>query len=174
MDTSFELPNWKEQLDTFIHSQHQDKDGLLAIFYRCEETHEAIGPVANYVADQKAYAGRLAAIYRDLYQARFSQVPPERPKEERENIVWLDDPETRKQAVREAAMALAEPGTEIAAKDVFHRLEEQDRLLVAKNPIPSIATILYGFKEEFEKVKGKTGIFRRRQKVSFDDLAKRN
>ena len=68
----------------------------------------------------------------------------------------------RKTAVRDVALAISKPDSEITDKTILEELTRRSMKLVADNPTAVISTILGGFTSEFEKVKGQRGTFKRK------------
>ena len=89
-------------------------------------------------------------------------VPP-RPTEAPIKEVFLDTPESRKQAIREVALSITELGDEISDEAVLEELKRRGMKIDLINPTATISTILNGFKPQFEKVQGKRGLFRRQR-----------
>ena len=156
------LHDWKGKLEELVESKLQTKEGLTEIIHLCEELLEEIEPALKFLNEQRGFIIRLRDQYQGLYDTRFHETPPPRPKKDRGEEVLLDTSETRKQAVREVALALADIDGEINDEDVLKALESEGKRMVADNPTATISTILNGFKSHFEKVPGRRGVFRRR------------
>lgn len=156
------LHDWKRKLEERVESELQTKEGLTEIIHLCEELLEEIEPVTKFLNEQRIFVVNLKELYQKMYDTRFHELPPPRPKKDRGEEVLLDTPEIRKQAVREMALAVTSIGGEITDEDVLKALESESKHLVADNPTATISTILNGYKSHFEKVEGKRGVFKRK------------
>ena len=157
-----DLKDWRATLEKRISNLGQSQEDLLLVVHTCEELLQNMQPAATFIDKQKADISTWLSRYQELYFARFNERPPSRPIEDIAEHLLLDTPEKRKSAVRETAIALAEPGMEVGDKDVRNALAEKGMRLVANNPAAAISTILNGYVSEFQKVTGKSGIFERR------------
>ena len=156
------LKDWRGDLDKQIRGKGQSQQDLLAVIHICQELLENMQPAANFIQEQRSDIATWLSRYQELYMARFKEQPPPRPSEELPDHMVLDTPQKRKQAIRQAALTMTEPGMAVGDKDVWKFLQEEGMLLVANNPTAAISTILNGFKSEFQKVDGKRGVFQRR------------
>jgi len=105
----------------------------------------------------------MQRIFNDMYFTRFNKQPPPRPTETPVKEVLLDSPELRKQAIRQVALSLTEPGNDVSDEAILEELKRRGMKIDLANPTATISTVLRGFKPQFEKVEGKRGIFIRRE-----------
>ena len=155
------IRDWKAGLESFIVGKGHTKEDLIAIIRACESTVDDTQPALNYVREQRASVRQLMDHYRAIYQSLFHEESTPQRVDEDEYETLLDTTESRKQAVKQMALALTATGAEVSDGQILEALRAQGKRLVAGNPTATVATILYGFTQRFEKVKGKRGVFRR-------------
>ena len=98
-----------------------------------------------------------------MYVTMFGEQPPPRPEEAPIIEVLLDTPEPRKQAIREVALSITNPGDDVSDETVLEELKRRGMKIDTANPTATISTILNGFKPQFKKIQDKRGVFRRQQ-----------
>jgi hypothetical protein len=100
-------------------------------------------------------------IFSEMYVTMFGEQPPPRLEEATIAEVLLDTPEPRKQAIRDVALSITNPGDDVCDEAVFEELKRRGMKIDTANPTATISTILNGFKPQFKKVQGKRGVFSR-------------
>jgi len=157
------LKDWKGLLEKQIGSVGHGEEDLLKVIRLGEDFSDEIRLVGQWFNQQAAYVSLIVSQFSQMYAGRFNkQVPPRLPRESTSEIL-LDNPEHRKKIVREVALAMTKPGDSTSGERILEELTRRGMKLVANNPTATIATILNGFKPQFEKVKGKRGVFTRRE-----------
>lgn len=156
------LKDWKGDLERRIQNKNQGEQDILAVIHMCQSTLQDIQPAYQYVQEHRAEIQEWLQEYERLYVRRFRKEPTPLPTDDIPEYLLLDTPEKRKTAIRQAALALAEPGGETSDKDILREIEAEGMRLIAQNPAAAISTIIYGFKSEFDKVEGQMGVFRRK------------
>ena len=157
------LEEWKESLQRDLENVGNKKDDLLKVISLCENYSREIQSVLNWVSDHVTFVDGIKGEYIRLYRIRFGQDPPLQVKEKPTmNEVLLNTSKARKKAVRDVALAISQPGSEISGKAILEEFTRKAMKLSGSNPNAIIGTILNGFTAEFEKVKGKSGIFKRK------------
>ncbi len=155
--------DWKALLEKQLKTKGYGEKDILKIVHMCQDFTEEIQPVSQWVGQQQAFVTQIYRIFSEMYLTRFGEQPPPRPKEVPITEVLLDTPERRKQAIREVALSITKPGDDVSDEAVFEELRCRGMKIDASNPTATISTILYGFRPQFEKIKGKRGVFRRQQ-----------
>jgi hypothetical protein len=157
------LKDWKGLLEKQISSVGHGEEDLLKVIRLGEDFSDETRLVGQWFNQQAGYVNMIVSQFSQMYAVRFNkQVPPRLPKEST-NEILLDTPEHRKKIVREVALAMTKPGDSTSDEAILEELRRRGMKLVASNPTATIATILHGFKPQFEKVKGKRGVFTRRE-----------
>jgi hypothetical protein len=157
------LKHWKGLLEDRIGSVGHGEEDLLKVIRLGEDFSDEIRVVSQWFNQQAVYVSMIVSQFSQMYAGRFNkQVPPRPPKEVTSEIL-LDSPEDRKKMVREVALAMTKPGDTISDEALLEELRRRGMRLAANNPTATISTILHGFKPRFEKVKGKRGMFVRRE-----------
>jgi hypothetical protein len=158
-----ENEDWTAQLESLLLvNPGHSKDEIERLIHGCQALLEQMQPAIVWVDEQRRAVNDAYVGYQTLYRGRFRQEPPPRRADERVTEIRLDTPESRRQTIRDTALALAKPGEEITDKQVLDALKAQGQRIVAANPTATISTILNGFGTHFEKVKDKRGVFKRR------------
>ena len=161
--------DWKKDLEDQIRSRGQTQTDILEIIRLFEDAVPKVEPLYGFSRTQWDYVRDGLNEFHRHYVARFGEQPPPREEAGPHEEVLLDTPELRREAVREMALLLANPGKEVADQAVLAALRVQGKTLVADNPTATISTILNGFKSHFEKVGDERGVFRRREQNTLVD-----
>ena len=160
------LKDWQglleKQIDTL--GLRLKENELLQTIRLCEETIYEMEPAYIFVRDQRSTVQDWLSEFRRLYNVRFRKEAPVLSAQELQSEEILDSPQRRKTEVRKVALELGSPGEEITDQTLLDALIARGKRFIAENPRATISTILVGFKEEFEKVEGKRGTFRRKIK----------
>ncbi len=157
------LKDWKSLVEEQLNKAAYNEADILKIMYICQEHLGEIQPISQWVVEQQGFVTQMNRVFNDMYFTMFGKQPPPRPKDVPITEVLLDTPESRKQAIREVALSITEPGDEASDEAVFEELKCRGMKIDAFNPTAIISTILNGFKPQFGKVQGKRGVFRRLQ-----------
>jgi len=158
-----ELKDWKTLVEDHLNKAAYAEVDILKIIYMCQDYLGEIQPISQWIGQQEGFIKQMNRIFSDMYITMFGEQPPPRPEETPITEVHLDTPERRKQAIREVALSITKLGDDVSDEVVFEELRRRGMNIDASNPTATISTILHGFKPQFEKVKGKRGIFRRQQ-----------
>jgi hypothetical protein len=156
------LEDWRDQLENKIKRGKNEKEDILEIIYLGQELLIKVNPASQWLAEQGQYLNGIVSDYLRIYFTRFREQPPPRPQKESPEIL-LDNPERRKQVVRDIAISITKVGDTVNYDRIFEELKRRGVKLVANNPNATISTILNGIKPQFSKVEGKKGIFLRQQ-----------
>ena len=157
------LRDWRGLLEKRLNKATYTEEDILEILYLCQDFLLEIQPVGQWLGQQQGFATQMQRIFNDMYFTRFNKQPPPRPTETPVKEVLLDSPELRKQAIRQVALSLTEPGNDISDEAILEELKRRGMKLDLANPTATISTVLRGFRPQFEKVEGKRGIFNRRE-----------
>lgn len=152
------LSNWRERIEVELKKISYNEEDLIKIIHLAEDCQDEMSRPFAFLSEQSQYVQQIVGEFRSLYVTRFNKQPPPRQKT---NEVVLETPESRKRTVREIALFLAKPGTEVSDEGVLNELKKRGMSLKANNQTATISTILYGFTDEFEKTE-KRGIYRRK------------
>ncbi len=157
------LKNWKTLVEKELNKATYSETDILKIMYMCQVSLSEIQPIGQWVGQQQGFVTRMYSIFSDMYVTMFGKQPPPPPTDAPITEVFLDTPERRKQAIREVALSITEPGDAVSDEAVFEELMRRGMKIDTANPTATISTILNGFKPQFEKVQGNRGVFRRQQ-----------
>jgi len=157
------LKDWREQVENEMKRGGHEKEDVLKIIWLAQDLLSEMGPGQRWVSEQSTYLNSIASEYMRIYITRFGAELPPRPQKETRPEILLYTPGSRKQAVRDVALAITKPGNDVSDEAVLEELKRRGMNIDAANPTATISTILNGFKSQFEKVKGKRGVFRRRE-----------
>jgi hypothetical protein len=157
------LKDWKKLIENQISRAAYTEADILKLIYLCQNYMGEIQPISQWVGQQHGFINQMQRILTDMYFTMFGIQPPPRPAEIPIPEIVLDTPETRKQTIREVALAITELGEDVSDEVVFEELKRRGMKMDLINPTATISTVLRGFKPQFEKVPGKRGIFRRQQ-----------
>lgn len=156
------LRDWKSDLQERIRTKGQSEEDLQAVIHMCQETLKELKPAYNFVQDQQGEIQGWANQYGQLFINRFKKESAPLPEDELAPHMVLDTPEKRKETVRGISLAITKPGQEISDKDIFRAIQFNGLRFVSRNAAAAISTIMNGFNEEFKKVDGKSGLFKRK------------
>lgn len=152
------LKDWVGAINQQLqNSELKGKKGLQRLIELSEEALAEVAPTRTFINAQHERLEALIKVTRQLHQTAYNEAAPRSEKAELVNM--LNTPEKRSEAITEAALALAEPGSEISGEAVLAYLVEKGTSLVAQNQKATIATVLF-FNSEFERVR--RGVFRRK------------
>ena len=151
-----DMRDWTAEAEQAIQNWPHTAEGIAEVIRIYEEALHEMQPAFQFIDQQQRDLLGLMEAYRRLYQVRFHADPP--PPS---TGLHLDTPEKRIQAIRTAALTVAQPGQQLTVESVFKALTFAGQRLIAENPMATIATVLNGFKSDFEKVPGPRGIFKR-------------
>ena len=157
------LEDWRGLLEKRLNKATYTEEDILEILYLCQDILLEIQPVGQWLGQQQGFINQMQRIFNDMYFTRFNKQPPPRPTETPVKEVLLDSPELRKQAIRQVALSLSEPGNDVSDEAILEELKRRGMKIDLANPTATISTVLRGFKPQFEKVEGKRGIFIRRE-----------
>jgi len=157
------LRDWKTLLEKQLNKTAHSEADILKIIYICQDYSGEIQPIGRWVGEQDSFVNRMYNIFSSMYSTMFNKQPPTRPKEAPITEVLLDTPERRKQVIREVALSITKPGDDVSDEAILEELKRRGMKLAAGNPTATVSTILLGFKPQFEKVRGKRGIFKRQE-----------
>jgi hypothetical protein len=157
------LRDWKGLVEDQMKTAGYKEDDILKMAYACEDYIAEIQPTIKWVNVQNNFLQQILGNFRGQYALRFGKEIPPRPTEMLVSEVLLDTPERRKQAVREVALAMTNPGDNISDEAILEELKHRGMKLLADNPTATISTILHGFKSQFSKIEGKRGVFERQE-----------
>ena len=155
------IPDWASQIENYLEGVGPSKAALQNAIRHIEQIW--IGVDASFVSmrDQRQRVSDKLNSLSQMYQLRFGEQPPSVSEEADAQFVLLDNPEARRDAIREASLAVSQPGTNISPSDVLVHMTQNGQRIAAANPIATIATILYQFDAEFERVR--RGVFKRKE-----------
>jgi len=163
MKENLYIKDWRKTLEQQIEGLRHNEEELLKIIQLCQEALSEMEPAYTFVRDQRGEIEDWLNEFKRLYVIRFKHDPQVLARKE---LQWseeiLDTPERRKSEVRKIALEIGSPGVEITDQTVLDELVSRGKRFIAENPKATISTILVGFKEEFTKVEGKRGTFRKR------------
>ena len=157
------LKDWKSLVEDKLKKTGHTESDMLKLIYLCQEYLREIQPIALWIGQEQSFVTQISRIFTDMYFTMFSKQPPPCPTEAPITEILLDTPERRRQTVRDVALSIAKPGDTVTDEAVYEELKRRAMRLDTSNPTATIATILKGFKHQFEKVQGERGIFRRRK-----------
>ena len=157
------LKDWKSLVEGKLKKTGHTEADMLEVLYLCEDYLREIQPIAMWIGQQQGFVTHITRIFTDMYFTMFNKQPPPCPTEAPIVEILLDTRERRKQTVRDVALSITKPGESVSDEAIFEELKQRAIRLDTSNPTATIATILKGFKHQFEKVPGKRGIFKRRQ-----------
>lgn len=156
------LEDWLGSLQKRIDRLGHSRDDLEQVIYACADMLQAMRPAYDEVRRQFGALTNIQTNYTQVYMSRFGEPPPDRPHDQQAATAVLETTEQRRDAIRKTAIRIASPNSNTTDREVLQALKSEGIELGAGNPRATISTVLNGFKEEFEKVKGKRGEFRRR------------
>jgi hypothetical protein len=157
------LKDWKMLIEKQLNKATYTEAEIIKLMYQCQDYLSDIQPINQWIGQQHSFVSQMYHIFSEMYLTRFGKQPPPRPTERPVSEVLLDSPESRKQAIREAAISITEPGSDVSDEAVLEELKRRGMKINTFNPTATISTVLRGFKPQFEKVQGKRGIFKRQQ-----------
>ena len=157
------LKDWKTLVEKQLNKAAYSEADILKIMYMCQNSLSEIQPISQWVGQQEGFIRQMNRIFTEMYVEMFGEQPPPRPEEATITEVLLDTPEPRKQAIRDVALSITNPGDDVSDEAVFEELKRRGMKIDAFNPTATISTILNGFKSQFEKIQDKRGVFRRQQ-----------
>lgn len=157
------LKDWQKFIEEQLNKAAYSETDILKIMYMCQVSLSEIQPIGQWVGQQQGFVTRMYSIFSDMYLTMFGKQPPPPPTDAPITEVLLDTPERRKQAIREVALSITEPGDAVSDEAVFEELMRRGMKIDTANPTATISTILNGYKPQFEKVQGNRGVFRRQQ-----------
>jgi hypothetical protein len=158
-----ELKDWRGLLEERLNKVAYTEEDILQILHLCQDYLVEIQPAGQWIGQQQGFINQMQRIFNEMYFTRFNKQPPPRPTEAQIPEILLDTPEIRKQTIREVALSITTPGNEVSDEDVLEELKRLGKKLDLVNPTATIATVLRGFRPQFEKVQGKRGVFRRQE-----------
>jgi hypothetical protein len=158
-----ELNDWQSMLERKLQKASYTENEILEIIHLCQEFLIEIQPASLWLGQQNGFVNQMQRIFTEMYFTRFNKQPPPRPMEAPVNEIVLNTTELRKQAIRDVALSLTEPGDDISDEAILKELERRGMRMDLINPTATISTILRGFKPHFEKVAGKRGLYTRRE-----------
>ena len=160
--TKPDLKEWRESLQADLEEISNKKTDILKILSICAKYNNEIQSVISWISDQAAFIEGIKRQYTQLYRIRFEEAPPLITEVSITPERLLRTPQERKRAVQDIALSISKPDSEISDKTVLEELTRRSMKLEAGNPNAVVSTILNGFTSEFEKVKGKSGTFKRK------------
>ena len=155
------LKDWRTLIGEQMNKAAYAEADILKIMYMCQDYQGEIQPISQWVGQQQGFVSQMYRILNEMYCTMFGKQPPPRPTESPITEVILDTPEYRKRAIRDVALSITKPGDDVSDEAVLEELERRGMKLESANRTATISTILNGFKPQFEKVKGKRGVFTR-------------
>lgn len=155
------LKNWRNQIEKQIREGAHEKQDLLNVIWLCHDIVTEMNSPSRWLSEQGNYVTGIRNEYMQTYYTRFGEQPPQQPQKEPSTEIILNTAEGRKQIVREISLSLAKPGETISDEAILNEMGKRNMRLDAHNPTATIATILNGYTDEFEKIKEKRGIFKR-------------
>jgi hypothetical protein len=157
------LKDWRGLLEKQLGSASHSEQDLLKIVRLAEDLSDETRLAGQWLNQQAGYLSMIVSQFSQTYALRFNKQVPPRPPKETTTEILLDNPEQRKKIVREVALAVTKPGDSTSDEAILEELKRRGMKLVANNPTATIATILKGFKPQFQKVKEKRGVFIRQE-----------
>ena len=157
------LKEWKTLVEARLETTDYSQKGIVEIVHTCQDYLGEIQPIGQWVGQHEAFIRQMNRIFTEMYVTMFGEQPPPRPEDATIAEVLLDTPEPRKQAIREVALSITNPGDDVSDETVLEELKRRGMKIDTTNPTATISTILNGFKPQFEKIQDKRGIFRRQQ-----------
>jgi hypothetical protein len=158
-----ELKDWKALLEERLSKTTHSEEDVLGILHLCQDFVLEIQPVGQWLGEQQGFVNQMQRIFNEIYFMRFNKQPPPRPTETPVKEVVLNSPEARKQAIRQVALSITQPGDGVSDEAVLEELKRQGMKIDLANPTATISTVLRGFRPQFEKAEGKRGVFIRRE-----------
>jgi len=158
-----ELRDWKTLIEEQLNKAAYTEEDILNIMYMCQNYLGEIQPIGQWVGQQQGFVTQMYRIFNEMYFTMFGKQAPPRTTEAPIKEVVLDTSQRRKQAIREVALSITKLGDNDSDEAVLEELKRRGMKIDAFNPTATIATILNGFKPQFEKVQGKRGLFKRQQ-----------
>jgi hypothetical protein len=158
-----ELRDWKTLIEEQLNKAAYTEEDILNIMYMCQNYLGEIQPIGQWVGQQQGFVTQMYRIFNEMYFTMFGKQAPPRTTEAPIKEVVLDTSQRRKQAIREVALSITKLGDNVSDEAVLEELKRRGMKIDAFNPTATIATILNGFKPQFEKVQGKRGLFKRQQ-----------
>ena len=159
------LPDWATEVEKHLETTGNTKNDLQHLNYYVQDVAAEIEQLYQYIREQRDRVQDLRRSVEQIYKLRFQEDPPQQPERETPELIMLDTPEERSEAIKEAALALADPGSDISTETVLTHLADKGIRIVAQNPQATVASVLYQFDSEFEKVQGRRSVFKRRIKT---------
>ena len=163
MKSETAFPDWADDVEKYWQATGNTKYDLLKLIRYVENVSGQVDETFMYVRDQRTRILDILNNLAQLYKLRFQEELPPRTERDTPELTMLDTPEERSEAIREAALAIAMPGSDASIAAVLTFLSDHGMRIVASNPRATIASVLYQFSSEFERVQGRRGVFRRRE-----------
>ena len=157
------LKNWRELLEKRLNKANYTQADMEEVLHLCQDFLIEMQSPSQFLGQQQGFINQMQRIFIDMYFTRFNRQPPPWPAETAAKELVLDTPEKRKQTIRDVALSITKPGVEVSDEVVLEELKRRGMKINAYNPTATISTVLRGFRPQFEKVKGKRGIFIRRE-----------
>jgi hypothetical protein len=157
------LKDWNALVQKQLKKAGYSEKDILEIIYLCHDYLSEIQPIGQWLGQQQGFITQMHRTFGEMYFTMFGNQPPPRPTEAPITEVLLDTPEGRKQAIREVALSITEPGSEVSDEAVLEELKRRGMKIDLVNPTATISTILNGYKPQFEKIQGKRGLFKRQR-----------
>jgi hypothetical protein len=158
-----ELRDWRDVLEKRLKKADYSEKELLEIIYQCQDFMAEIQPISIWIGQQQGFIAQMQRIFNEMYLARFGRQPLPRPTVTPLREVLLENTERRKEAIRQVALAITEPGKEVSDEIILEELKRRGMIMKLPNPTAAISTVLRGFKPQFEKIEGKRGVYIRRE-----------
>ena len=149
-----QLNDWTADLNERIATQLQSKEGIATVLAMCDDALAEMQPAYDFASQQKDSLQTLRQNYSQLYLARFGELYASKSIE-----IVLDTTESRREAVRGAALEVVDKYGLVTDQDVLDYLKREGKVLAGGNPKAIVSTILWGFKSQFEKVADMQGVF---------------
>ena len=156
------LRDWLGPLQTRIDRMTQSREGLAQAIQSCIAAMQDMRPAYEDMQRQWIAIQGIRNTYHQVYVSRFGESEPDQPSDQPIPTTVLETPEQRRDAIRKTAQRIAAPNSNVTDSEVLRALKSEGMDLTGGNPTAIISTVLNGFKEEFEKVKGEKGEFRRK------------
>jgi len=154
--------NLKAELDKISHNKKED---WVKIIRLCEDYGQEIQTFSNWISEQIRYIESIRRQYVELYSIRFEESPPNREqtaiKEVPKAEIILKTRQDKREAVRKTALLISQSNSEFTANDVNENLLKNGLRLEAQKPQAVISTIITSFKDDFQKIAGRKGVFKR-------------
>jgi uncharacterized coiled-coil DUF342 family protein len=158
------LKEWKKLLQADLENVGNKKDDLIQVIRLCEDYSKEIKSNVLWLEDNQAFIEQIRRQYKELYQLRFGESPPENI----EQPVIKQLKELRKEDQRNEILKLVQakaPGSKILASEIKEALEQKGFIITASNPHAAISTTIASFKKDVEKSEGEHGVYFRKQPV---------